>query len=203
MSKKSKFTNARRGQASGAAPEFKAGETAEQRRAKQIKEWEARKKQKERRKSSGSSMVWVASGAGVLVLAVIGTILLLQGGSSDATPAATPRPDPRVAGLPVDQSVQIIADDQGQANNPTFDVTAVTGRSGKVIEFTLVNKGSVAHNLAVSGRDKEFGTLDDFVMASLDAGEEGTLRVKIDESGTYPFQCDFHPAQQRGNLILS
>ena len=72
-----------------------------------------------------------------------------------------------------------------------------------MIEFTLVNEGSVAHNLSVSGIDQEFGTPDDFFMDSLDAGEEGTLRVKIDQSGTYPFRCDLHPLQQVGSLILS
>jgi plastocyanin len=182
-----------------------ADETVEQRRARQLKEWEARKKQKERRKSSGSPLLWVASGAGVLVLAVIGALILLQGGGggSDGSAAATPRPDPRVAGLPVAQQVQIIADDQGQANNPTFDTTAVFGQASEVIEFTLVNEGSVAHNLSVSGSDKEFGTLDDFTMNSLQAGEQGTLLVKINDPGTYPFRCDLHPFQQVGTLDLS
>lgn len=201
MSKKSKRTDARRTQVSDAPPD----ETAEQRRARQIKEWETRKKQKERRKSSGSPLLWVASGAGVLVLVVIGVVILLQGGGggSDGSSAATPRPDPRVAGLPVAQQVQIIADDQGQANNPTFDTTAVSGQAGEVIEFTLINEGSVAHNLSVSGSDEEFGTLDDFTMNSLNAGEEGTLLVKINDPGTYPFRCDLHPFQQVGTLNLS
>lgn len=195
MSKKQNDQSAPKGEYADEAPE--------QRRARQIKEWEARKKQKARRKSSGSPLLWLASGAGVLALAVIGLVILLQGGGSNDSSAATPVPDPRVAGLPVAQEVQIIADDQGQANNPTFDTTVVSGQAGDVIKFTLVNEGSVAHNLSVSGRDQEFGTLDDFTMDSLNAGEQGTLLVKIDDPGTFPFRCDFHPFQQTGNLILS
>jgi len=157
-------------------------------------------KRKERKKSSGSPLFWVAresrwSGSfGVIALA---------GCRLRELAAATPVPDPRVAGLPIAQEVQIIADDEGQANNPTFDTTAVSGKAGEVIEFTLVNDGSVAHNLSVSGRDKEFGTTDDFTMNSLNAGEEGTLLVKINDPGTYPFRCDLHPFQQTGTLILS
>jgi plastocyanin len=177
-------------------------ESAEQRRARQIKEWEERKKQKERGKSSGLPVFWLACGGGVLALVVVGVVILMQGGSG-GSPSATAVVDPRVAGLPIAQEAQIIADDEGQSNNPTFNPTLVTGKAGDVIEFTLVNDGSVAHNLTVSGDDKEFGTLDDFTMDSLDAGEEGTLLVKIDEEGTYPFRCDLHPVQQVGNLVLS
>ncbi len=188
---------------SGKDHEHPPGETTEQRRARQIKEWETRKKQKERRKASGSALPWVAGGVGVLVIAVIAVGYLLQGGNSGGSSAATPVPDPRVAGLPIEKQVQIVADDQGQANNPTFDPTEVSGPAGEVIEFTLINEGSVAHNLSVSGLDKEFGTRDDFTMNSLSGGEQGTLLVKINDAGTYPFRCDLHPTQQVGNLILN
>lgn len=85
-------------------------------------------KRKERKKSSGSPLFWVAresrwSGSfGVIALA---------GCRLRELAAATPVPDPRVAGLPIAQEVQIIADDEGQANNPTFDTTAVSGKAGE------------------------------------------------------------------------
>jgi hypothetical protein len=34
-------------------------------------------------------------------------------------------------------------------------------------------------------------------------GDSERLIVKIDEPGTYPFRCDFHPQYQKGTLVLS
>ena len=179
-----------------------AGESQEARRARQVREWESRKKQKERSAASGSPLPWVAGGVGLLAAVVVGAVLLLSGGGSDGT-SATPVVDPRVTGLPVDQTVELIAEDDGQSVNPRFEPNVVNGKAGEVIEFQVRNEGTVAHNLTVSGPDKEYGTPDDFTMNSIDAGEESTLRVKLNTPGTYPFRCDLHPEQQIGSLILS
>ncbi len=39
-------------------------------------------------------------------------------------------------------------------------------------------------------------------MNLLNAGGEGTLLVKINDPGTYPFRCDLHPMQQVVSLIV-
>jgi uncharacterized cupredoxin-like copper-binding protein len=136
------------------------------------------------------------------VVAGVGAVLLLSGGGSSDSSEPVVTPDARVAGLPVDKTVELVADDDGQAANPRFVPTEVVGQAGEVIEFQVVNEGDVAHNLTVSGLDKEYATPDDFTSPTLEAGESGTLLVKIDEPGTYPFRCDFHPQQQVGTLIL-
>jgi len=199
--KKKKVTRPVTGQKPAPASDD-AGESQEERRARQVREWESRKKQKERVSASGSPLLWAAGGVGLLAAVVVGAVLLLSGGGSEGT-SATPVVDPRVAGLPVDQTVELIADDEGQSVNPRFEPNVVNGRAGEVIEFQVSNEGTVAHNLTVSGPDKEYGTPDDFTMNSIDAGEKGTLRVKLNTPGTYPFRCDLHPLQQIGTLILS
>lgn len=178
------------------------GESAEERRARQIREWEARKKQKER-KASQSVTPWVMGGAAVLLAAVVGAVVLLSGGDSSGSGAPVVTPDPRVAGLPIGTSVEVVADDDGQATNPRFVPSEIVAQAGEVLEIQLANEGSVAHNLTVSGLDREYDTRDDFTINALDAGESGTLLVKLDEPGTYPFRCDLHPVQQVGNLILN
>jgi len=55
-----------------------------------------------------------------------------------------------------------------------------------VVEIRMINVGSVAHNLRVSGVDKEYATRDDFLTdpGTIKEGEEGSVLVKIDDPGT-------------------
>ena len=181
-------------------------ETQAARRAQQKAEWAAQKKKDDRRPIPASTFAWIGGLAGIAVLTVAGVFLLVSGGSDSDGPAApTATPDPRVAGLPIAKTVDVEADDDGQEVNPRFSPTSVTGNAGEVIEIRMINVGSVAHNLRVSGIDKEYDTRDDFLTdpGSIKGGEEGSVLVKIDEPGTYPFRCDFHPDQQIGNLVLN
>lgn len=189
-----------------------SGETAEQRRARQVKEWEERKRRKELRgkihvpiigTTTVGALVGGVTSLMVVIGAFVGVFLLLSGGSDGGGRDATPTPDPRVAGEPIAKTVELEATDNGVNINPSFDPTVITGRAGEVIEIKMTNTGSSAHNLNVAGIDGEFGSRDDFVIDSIDPGEEASLLVKLDESGTYPFQCDLHPGRQSGQLILS
>src|SRR3972149_11987263 len=94
------------------------------------------------------------------------------------------------------------ADAEGQQVTPRFVPTTIEGKAGEVLEIDIRNVGTVAHNLRVSGSDKEYDTRDDFASAAVQAGKEVKLLLKIDDPGSYPFRCDFHPDQQRGTLIL-
>jgi plastocyanin len=113
-----------------------------------------------------------------------------------------------VNGLPIEETFTVEADDDGQATNTRFVPNVITAEAGHVIEITVPNIGSVAHNLRVAGLDGEYEPdaprSDDWITdpATIEAGQEGKVVVKIDEPGSYPFRCDFHALQQIGTLIL-
>jgi plastocyanin len=211
MSKKKKRRGAQPKQAEQPAPSSEGagdappddGERSE-RRAQQIRKWEQRKKQRERGKRSLAPVYWGAGVVAVIALAVLGGVVLLGGGDGDkASSAPEATPDARVEGLPIDQTVTVNLNDDGQEVNPRFEPNRISGVAGEVIEIITPNIGSVAHNLRVAGLDGEYDTRDDWITDpdTVFPDEEGRVVVKIDEPGSYPFKCDFHP-QQTGMLIL-
>ncbi|MEX0683190.1 MAG: cupredoxin domain-containing protein [Dehalococcoidia bacterium] len=174
-----------------------------ERRAQQIRDWEKRKREKTRAKRSIAPFFW---GAGILVTiaaVALAVVLLIGGGDDDGAAAPSATPDRRIAGLPIDETVTVEADDDGQATNPRFIPSTITAEAGRVVEIIVPNVGSVAHNLRLAGLDGEYDTRDDWITdpATIFEGDEGRVVVKIDEPGTYPFRCDFHP-QQIGTLTL-
>jgi uncharacterized cupredoxin-like copper-binding protein len=150
----------------------------------------------------------LAAGVGIVAF-----LILSSGGSSgDSAGSPSATPDPRVAGLAPDVSFEIEAGDRGQGSSDSyFSPTEVQGTAGDVIELVVTNTGTVSHNLRVSGPNGDYdvdtsGTKgDDFEMPPnvIMPGNTERLLVKIDQPGTYPFRCDFHPQYQTGNLVLS
>ena len=144
----------------------------------------------------------VAIGVGIVA------VLVLTSGSSGTTGGVSPSPTPdaRVAGLPIDESFEIVADDDGPSNpaaTSSFEPNTLTANAGEVIEIELKNEGSVTHNIWVAGADNDYDTADDWGPIDLiGTGETGRLVVKIDEPGTYLFRCQIHPEVQIGELIL-
>jgi plastocyanin len=176
------------------------------RREQQKREWAAQKRAQERARRSAAPMVWAGVAVGSLVAMIaLGFLLFAGGGSGSSGPTPTATRDPRLGTGPVAKTVTVDADDQGQATNPTFSVTTITGNAGEIIEIDVNNIGSVAHNLNVAGLDGEYGSRDDWVTdpQSIAPGESGKVLVKFNDPGTYPFHCDFHPEQQKGNLIIN
>ena len=144
---------------------------------------------------------------GLIVTAVlligIGVLayLVLSSGSSGVTvtgSSETPVPDPRVAGLPIDDSVSL------NVNDVNFSNTELSGNAGEVIEILVTNTGTISHNLVVAGPDDEYDTKDDFepYPFAIKAGDTGRLVLKIDEPGTYRYRCAFHPTFEIGALTL-
>ena len=142
---------------------------------------------------------------GVVVLAV----LILTSGSSGGGGVKPERtPDPRVAGQTPTATFDIEA--RGAESGSFYAPDTITATAGEVIEIIVRNTGTVSHNMRVSGPNKIYDVDttgekgDDFEMPPnvIKPGESETLVVKIDEPGTYPFRCDFHPLDQTGNLIL-
>jgi uncharacterized cupredoxin-like copper-binding protein len=171
---------------------------------------------KRRKKSKGGNglppgvrrnLGWIVAGAIAAVAGVALLFVLLSGGSSsegddDVSSARTPTPDPRIAGATPATTIAVEADDEGQNANPRFVPAALQGPAGQVVAIDIDNVGSVAHNLRVSGVDKQYDTADDFASLTVQPGKEQQLLVKIDTPGAYPFRCDFHP-QQTGTLTLN
>jgi len=190
-------------EAGDAEPEDEASQI--KRRADQKREYEKRKREKA---SGGQSPAYLWGGgiAAVIAVAVIGGFLLLSGGGDDdgsnGAPSATP--DPRIAGLPIDATINVQSDDNGQNVNPRFIPNAISGQAGDVIEVVNPNIGSVAHNLRFAGVDGQYNTPDDWLTepGTIQPGETGRVVVKFDDPGAYPFKCDFHPTQT-GTLTLS
>lgn len=175
------------------------------RRDQQKRDWAAQKRAEERARRSAAPMVWAGVAVGSLAAMAVLGFVLFAGGGGDSAPTPTATRDPRLGAGAVAKTVEVVADDEGQATNPTFSVTSITGNAGDIIQIDLKNNGSVAHNLALAGLDGEYGTPDDWITTpqTVQPGETGTVLVKFNDPGTYPYHCDFHPQQQRGNLILN
>jgi uncharacterized cupredoxin-like copper-binding protein len=179
-----------------------------ERRAKQKREW-AQQKRKQERAGGTSPFIWGGGIAAVVAIALVGGFLLFAGGGGDddSGPTATPRPDSRIAGLPIDQTITVNMNDSGQNVNPRYEPNQIEGEAGQVIEIITPNIGSVFHNLRFAGINGEYEagdpSSDDWVTfpESVDPGEQGRVVVKFDEPGTYQFKCDFHPTQI-GTLVV-
>ena len=129
------------------------------RREQQKREWAAQKRAQERARRSAAPMVWAGVAVGSLVAMIALGFLLSRGRRRRLYRARRPPPPATRASVlaPVAKTVTIDADDQGQATNPTFSVTTITGNAGDIIEIDVNNIGSVAHNLNFAGLDGEYG----------------------------------------------
>jgi plastocyanin len=187
-----------------AAPEDDAA--AIKRRAEQKREYEKRKRAKARGGQSLAPYFWGGGIAAAIAVAVVGGFLLLSGGGGDDSPDATPivTPDSRVAGLPIDVTIEVDTDDDGQNINPRFIPNAISANAGQVVEIVLSNVGSVAHNLRLAGIDDEYDTRDDWITdpLALFSGDTGTVVVQLDDPGVYAFRCDFHATLQTGTFTV-
>ncbi len=187
-----------------AAPETDAD--AIKRRAEQKRDYERNKRKKASGGQSLAPYFWGGGIAAAIAIAVVGGFFLLSGGGGDDGPDATPivTPDSRVAGLPIEVTFDIEADDDGQNINSRFTPDAISANAGQVVEIVVKNVGSVAHNLRLAGVDDEYNTRDDWLTdpASLSSGDTGTVVVKLDDPGVYTFRCDFHTTMQFGTFTV-
>ncbi len=187
-----------------AAPEDEASTI--RRRAEQKREYEKHKRAKARGGQPFTPYLWGGGIAAVIAVAVFGGFLFLGGGGDEGGPSPTPivTPDPRIAGLPIDQTIAIEANDDGQNVNTRYVPNTISGQAGEVIEILVTNVGSVAHNLSFPGLDGEYDTADDWLVHpfTLQPGDTGRVVVKFDEPAPYPFRCSFHPLIHLGTLTL-
>ncbi len=80
--------------------------------------------------------------------------------------------------------------------NPTLSATA-----GVETTLNLTNEGSAIHNMSISGPDGQLGTDDDIVSDPeiVSGGQDAEITFTL-PAGTYPYHCEFHPDQMKGDL---
>lgn len=140
----------------------------------------------------------LAVGAVVVVVVLVAT----SGSSGVTAPQVTEPPDPRVAGLTPDATLEMEAG--GAQADAYFSPSTLNGKAGDVIEIVVTNVGSLSHNVTVAGVDGQYDTSDDWVSRPklFSPDEQAKVLLKIDEPGTYKFRCSLHPQVQFGQLVL-
>lgn len=191
------------------SPDAQAGLSAESRAARreeQKREW-AQQKRAEERAASRSFAPLLAAGGVIVTLAIVIPVVLLitsGGGSDSSSPTPTARPDPRLGGQAPVATFAMSANDDGQNINPRFEPNNFVAKAGQVFEIDVTNDGSVFHNVTMDGGDGEYGTADDWssVPLSFEAGETAKVLAKLDQPGTYKFECNLHAGFQVGTITV-
>jgi len=75
---------------------------------------------------------------------------------------------------------------------------------GETTTIEVVNEGTAVHNMRIAGPDGEFNTADDSVTDPelISGGGTGVVEFTPTLAGTYTFQCDFHPTEQGGVIVV-
>ena len=120
-------------------------------------------------------------------------------GQKSAQPAATPGPPVPIAGTVAISLADNFFDLNGQ-QDPTM-----AAKPGDPITIQLTNKGSQPHNMRFAGPDAQLDSGDDVVSTPdlIPGGATGTLSLTIAQPGTYPYRCDFHPDQMKGEITVT
>ena len=84
--------------------------------------------------------------------------------------------------------------------NPTFSV-----KVGQAVKVNLTNNGVASHNMRFSGEDGNYNTADDDVSVPnlVPSGATATLEFTFDKAGTFPYQCDIHPVDMKGEIVVA
>ncbi len=144
--------------------------------------------------------------SGWLLLAVVGLLGLSgcsiwgmeggPGGLGASTPASSSMPArAAVTGPDGVQRVQITVDDDLR-----LDPSVVSAHPG-LVEFTFHNAGSTPHDIEFPLPSAAAPVPGD--TGNLNAGAQATVRLRVDQPGTYPFPCVYHQSSGMiGTLIV-
>jgi len=88
----------------------------------------------------------------------------------------------------------------GGQKNPTLSV-----KVGQAVKVNLTNTGLAIHNMRTAGEDANYNSGDDDVSDPnpVQAGATATLEFTFDKAGTFLYQCDFHPNDMKGEIVVS
>ena len=131
-----------------------------------------------------------------------------NGNGETATPTAPPdqiqpQPDsPQDVGDEVTEALNgvlqtAVGDNFYKLNNLKVPLNETT-------TIEIANEGTQTHNMRIAGPDGEFNTDDDSVSdpALIPGGESAVVEFTPTLAGTYTFQCDFHPSEQGGVIVV-
>ncbi|GMU40586.1 MAG: hypothetical protein AMXMBFR23_14520 [Chloroflexota bacterium] len=152
----------------------------------------------------------VVVAAGVLALAVAcGS----ESGSDPVSTAGGAAEEGDLATAPVQRELSV------EMRDIAFEPLALTAGAGEVIEMRFHNAGAVLHDFTIdemdadvmemmagSGAGVEMHMGDDHEAAAramhlaLDAGQEGRMRLRVHEPGTYSYYCTV-PGHREGGMV--
>ena len=84
--------------------------------------------------------------------------------------------------------------------NPTLSV-----KVGQSVKVNLTNNGVAIHNMRTSGEDGSYNSGDDDVSDPnpIPAGATASRQFTFDKAGTFPYHCDFHPNDMKGEIVVT
>jgi plastocyanin len=83
------------------------------------------------------------------------------------------------------------------AKNIAFNPTTLTAPAGKPLTITFRNEDSVNHSFHLFG-----GTAGDIKTDVKPGPSTDTLHAELRVAATYNYQCDVHPTQMKGTLVV-
>lgn len=86
------------------------------------------------------------------------------------------------------------------ATDNRFDTTKLTVPANEPVTVMLQNKGQAIHNWHVLNLKDANGK--DVATQLLPAGQSETITFTLTAPGTFAFQCDTHPAEMKGSLMV-
>ncbi len=133
-----------------------------------------------------------------------------NGNGDTAVPTATAPADqieeqpepPQEVGAEVTEAVDGVLQTAVGDNFYTLNNLKVPLNETTTIEIT--NEGAAAHNMRIAGPDGVFQSDDDSVSDPnvISGGQTGVLEFTPTLAGTYTFQCEFHPNEQGGVIVV-
>ena len=86
------------------------------------------------------------------------------------------------------------------ATDNAFSQKTITVKAGQAVTVTLTNKGQAVHNFHVLGLKGADGK--DVQTALVESSGSASVTFTPQKAGSYTFQCDVHPSEMTGTLIV-
>jgi mono/diheme cytochrome c family protein len=136
---------------------------------------------------------------GTTVTGEAGTPPCGQLAAAPTEPAGTPPPP-----------IEITGDITIEMGDNFFELTGIQNpglgvKAGTPVSIDLSNGGTQIHNMQTAGDDGEYGTDDDAISDpdAISGGSDGTITFTFTQPGTYPYQCEFHPLDMKGEITVT